>query len=139
MASVDPKAVLEGRTPGRVPIGLIIGLALSSACALVALILYAANGQSAGVVVRLIMGVLPVSLVLLLDRLEPEPWRDLLFAFMWGAGVAVLGALILNTLGYEYLTQPKFGTEQGHFLTASVGAPVIEESFKGAVLFGFLL
>ncbi|HXA61232.1 MAG TPA: PrsW family intramembrane metalloprotease [Streptosporangiaceae bacterium] len=142
MASVDPKAVLEGRTPGRVPIGLIIGLALSSACALVALILYAANGQSAGFVVGLIMAVLPVpllvSLVLLLDRLEPEPWRDLLFAFMWGAGVAVLGALILNTLGYEYLTQPKFGSEQGHWVTAVVGAPVIEESFKGAVLFGFL-
>jgi RsiW-degrading membrane proteinase PrsW (M82 family) len=142
MARVDPKAVLAGRVPGRPPIGLMTGLAVTSACALVALGLYAWSGGAAGFAVGVIMAVLPVpllvSLVLLLDRLEPEPWRDLVFAFMWGAGVAVLGALILNTYGYEYLTQPRFGTEQGHFLTATVGAPVIEESFKGAVLFGFL-
>jgi protease PrsW len=142
MARVDPKAVLAGRVPGRPPIGLMIGLAVTSACALIALALYAWTGGTTGFTIGLIMAVLPVPLlvclVLLLDRLEPEPWRDLVFAFMWGAGVAVLGALILNTVGYEYLTQPRFGAEQGHFLTATVGAPVIEESFKGAVLFGFL-
>src|SRR5437879_1880987 len=142
MARVDPKAVLAGRVPGRPPIGLMIGLAVTSACALIALGLYAWTGGTSGFAIGLMMAVLPVpllvSLVLLLDRLEPEPWRDLVFAFMWGAGVAVLGALILNTVGYEYLTQPRFGTEQGHFLTATLGAPLIEESFKGAVLFGFL-
>ena len=142
MAFVDPKAVLEGRAPGRAPVGLILGLAISSACALIALVLYAVTGQTAGFAVGVVMAVLPVpllvSVVLWMDRLEPEPWRDLLFAFMWGAGVAVLGALILNTLGYEYLTAPRFGEEQGHFYTAVVGAPIIEESFKGAVLFWFL-
>ncbi len=138
----DPKAVLEGRVPGRAPVGLILGLAISSLCALAALGLYALTGKTAGLAVGVVMAVLPVpllvSLVLWMDRLEPEPWRDLLFAFMWGAGVAVLGALILNTLGYEYFTLPRFGDEQGHFYTAVIGAPIIEESFKGAVLFGFL-
>jgi RsiW-degrading membrane proteinase PrsW (M82 family) len=142
MASVDPKAILEGRTPGRAPIGLIVGLAISSLCALAALALYALTGNGTGFVVGVVMAVLPVplliSLVLGMDRLEPEPPRDLIFAFSWGAGVAVLGALILNTLGYEYLTLPRFGTEQGHFITATFGAPLIEESLKGAVLFGFL-
>jgi RsiW-degrading membrane proteinase PrsW (M82 family) len=142
MARVDPRAVLAGRVPGRPPISLVIGLVISSICALIALGLYAWTGGTSGFAIGLTMAVLPVPLlvsaVLLLDRLEPEPWRDLVFAFMWGAGVAVLGALILNTIGYEYLTQPKFGTEQGHFLAATLGAPVIEESFKGAVLFGFL-
>src|SRR5262245_14126313 len=119
MARVDPKAVLEGRIPGRSPVRLVVGLVISSVCALVALALYALTGEAAGFALGVAMAVLPVpllvSLVLWMDQLEPEPWRDLVFAFMWGAGVAVLGALILNTLGYEYLTLPRFGSEQGHF------------------------
>lgn len=139
MARVDPKAVLDGRMPGRAPVGLIGGLIVSSLCALVVLGLDARNGAS--FVVGLVLAILPVpllvALVLMLDRLEPEPWRALLFAFMWGAGVAVLGALVLNTAGYELLTKPVFG-ERGELVTASVGAPLVEESLKGAVLFGFL-
>ena len=139
MARVDPKAVLEGRMPGRAPIGLIVGLIVSTLCALIVLGLDALNG--APFVIGLILAILPVpllvSLVLMLDRLEPEPWRALVFAFMWGAGVAVLGALILNTAGYELLTKPVFG-ERGELVTASLGAPLVEESLKGAVLFGFL-
>jgi RsiW-degrading membrane proteinase PrsW (M82 family) len=139
MARVDPKAVLEGRMPGRAPVGLIVGLIVTSLCALIVLGIDAFNG--APFFVGLILAILPVpllvALVLMLDRLEPEPWRALLFAFMWGAGVAVLGALLLNTAGYELLTKPVFG-ERGELVTASVGAPLVEESLKGAVLFGFL-
>jgi RsiW-degrading membrane proteinase PrsW (M82 family) len=141
MASVDPKAVLEGRVPGRAPVGLIVGLVISSACALAALGLDVVGGGR-GFGVGLIMAILPVplliALVLVLDRLEPEPWRNLVFAFMWGAGVAVLGALILNTAGLVYVTGPLFGAEEGHFISAAVGAPLIEESLKGSVLFGLL-
>lgn len=125
--------------PGRAPVGLIVGLIVSSLCALIVLGIDALNGAS--FVVGLVLAILPVpllvALVLMLDRLEPEPWRALLFAFMWGAGVAVLGALLLNTAGYELLTKPVFG-ERGELVTASVGAPLVEESLKGAVLFGFL-
>lgn len=139
MARFDPKAVLEGRTPGRASVGLITGVIISSLCAMAVLGLDAVNGAS--FVVGLILAILPVpllvALVLALDRLEPEPWRALVFAFMWGAGVAVLGALILNTLGYELLTKPVFG-QRGELVTASVGAPLVEESLKGSVLFGFL-
>src|SRR5918992_1042408 len=141
MASVYPKTVLEGRVPGRAPVGLIIGLVISSACALAALGIDVVTG-GAGFLVGFIMAILPapllISLVLVLDRLEPEPWRNLVFAFMWGAGVAVLGALILNTAGLVYITGPLFGAEKGHFISAAIGAPVIEESLKGAVLFGLL-
>src|SRR3569833_157896 len=139
MARVDPKAVLEGRMPGRAPIGLIVGLIVSTLCALIVLGLDALNG--APFVIGLILAILPVpllvSLVLMLDRLEPEPWRALVFAFMWGAGVAVLGALILNTAGYGLLTMPVF-VECGELVTASLGAPLVEESLKSAVQFGFL-
>jgi RsiW-degrading membrane proteinase PrsW (M82 family) len=141
MASVDPKAVLEGRIPGRPPIGLILGLTISSLCALLVLGVTAVFGGP-GFEIGLLLAILPVpllvSLVLWLDRLEPEPPRDLALAFLWGAGVAVLGALVLNTLGMIYVTVPIFGEAKGHFVSAALGAPVVEESLKGAVLFGLL-
>lgn len=137
MASVDPKAVLEGRVPGRPPVGLIIGLSLSVICALGVLALDALLG-GVGFPVAVLLAILPIplliGLVLTLDRLEPEPPRDLAFAFMWGAGVAVAGALLLNTLGLIYVTVPIFGETDGHFVSATVGAPLVEESLKGAVL-----
>src|ERR1700754_4628737 len=109
MASLDPKAVLDGRIPGRPPIGLILGLSVSSACALAVLGLTAVFGGP-GFGIGLLLAILPVpllvALILFLDRLEPEPFRDLALAFMWGAGVAVLGALVLNTLGMIYVTVP---------------------------------
>ncbi|RFU37771.1 protease PrsW [Actinomadura logoneensis] len=141
MARIDPKAVLEGRMPGRPPVALVMGLTVSSLCALVALGIDALYG-GAGFWVGMILAILPIplliALVLTLDRMEPEPPRALVFSFMWGAGVAVLGALVLNTLGLLYVTVPIFGEVRGHFVSAVFGAPVIEESLKGAVLFGLL-
>ncbi|OLT19762.1 peptidase [Actinomadura sp. CNU-125] len=141
MARVDPKAVLEGRIPGRPPVGLIAGLTVSGLCAVAALGVDVLSGEG-GFWVGLLLAVLPIppliALALALDRLEPEPPRALVFAFMWGAGVAVLGALVLNTAGLLYVTVPIFGEVDGHFVSATFGAPVIEETLKGAVLFGML-
>ncbi|SFP97291.1 MULTISPECIES: PrsW family intramembrane metalloprotease [Actinomadura] len=141
MAPIDPKAVLEGRIPGRPPVGLILGMTVSGLCAVVALGADAALG-GAGFWVGVLLAILPIpvliALALTLDRLEPEPPRALAFAFMWGAGVAVLGALVLNTAGLLYVTVPIFGETDGHFVSATFGAPVIEETLKGAVLFGLL-
>jgi RsiW-degrading membrane proteinase PrsW (M82 family) len=140
MASVDPKAVLEGRTPGRPPIGAIIGIIISSICLILVLGFMALSGAS--FVVGLALALLPLplllALVLLLDRLEPEPWNALLLAFFWGAGIAVLGALILNTLGMFFLTGPLLGRQEGAYVSATVGAPVVEETLKALVLFGML-
>ncbi|SEG65163.1 Membrane proteinase PrsW, cleaves anti-sigma factor RsiW, M82 family [Thermomonospora echinospora] len=141
MVRMDPQAVLEGRVPGRPPVGLILGLIVSTLCALVVLGALAWFG-GAGFVAALLLAVLPIppliALVLALDRLEPEPPRTVALAFMWGAGVAVLGALVLNTAGMIYVTVPIFGETEGHFVSATVGAPLVEETLKGAVLFGLL-
>ncbi|MBW8483271.1 PrsW family intramembrane metalloprotease [Actinomadura parmotrematis] len=141
MALVDPQAVLDGRTPGRPPVALIAGVLVSSLCIVLALALDALSG-GAGFWVGAILAILPipmlVALVLAVDRMEPEPPRVLVFSFLWGAGVAVLVALVLNTLGLLYVTVPIFGETKGHFVSATFGAPVIEESLKGAVLFGLL-
>lgn len=141
MARVDPKAVLEGRIPGRPPVGLILGMIVTGLCAVAALGLTAMLGGP-GFWVGALLAIVPIpvliALALTLDRMEPEPPRALAFAFMWGAGVAVLGALVLNTAGVLYVTVPIFGEEEGHFVSATFGAPVIEETLKGAVLFGML-
>src|SRR5262249_53088455 len=41
---------------------------------------------------------------------------------------------VLNTVGLVYVTQPALGTSNGQFISATIGAPVVEESLKGLVL-----
>jgi len=75
-----------------------------------------------------------IALVLLVDRLEPEPRANLLFAFAWGAGVAALVAVVINSLGLEYVTMPALGKNAGQFVSATFGAPPVEETLKGLAL-----
>jgi protease PrsW len=139
----DPRAVLEGREPGRTRIGLIIGIVAAAACVLLALGAYllesiAAGRSAAPFFIALPLALVPVPLlvagVLFVDRLEPEPRADLTFTFLWGAGVAALFALIINTAGLDYITQPELGASTGQYVSATLGAPVVEETLKGLVL-----
>jgi RsiW-degrading membrane proteinase PrsW (M82 family) len=143
----DPRAVIEGRTPGRTSIGFIAGTVITAACAIIALGADAAQGVAAGdgvvpFLIALPLALLPVPLliavVLFLDRLEPEPRATLAFAFGWGAGIAALLALIINTAGLVYVTQPALGAGAGEYVSATFGAPVVEETLKGLVLVGLL-
>ncbi len=77
-------------------------------------------------------------LVVALDRHEREPWRVLLGAFGWGATVATLFSLLANTVASGFLGAA-YGPEIGGLLTLGLGAPVIEETFKGVALLGLLL
>ena len=143
----DPRAVIDGRPPGLRRMYFYGGLALAAVCALIALAFYL--GQSvtdgAGVVpfaIALPLAIVPVPLllagVLWVDRLEPEPRGNLVFAFAWGAGIAALAALLINTAGLEYVTQPALGASAGEYVSATFAAPVVEETLKGAVLAGLL-
>jgi RsiW-degrading membrane proteinase PrsW (M82 family) len=140
MAAVDPKAILAGRSRGRPSIGVILTIAVSSACLLVALGFMALEGPT--FVVGLLLALLPLPLllagVLALDRLEPEPPDALVAALLWGAGVAALVAMIINTLGLTLIWVPLLGETEGFYATATFVAPVVEETLKGAVLFGML-
>ena len=141
MLTQDPLAVVEGRPYGR---GLIIGVAAGLGCALIVLGIDMAESIDSAqhsvvpFLVALPLALLPVplliALVLLLDRLEPEPPGNLVFCFAWGAGIAALLAGILNTAGLLYVTQPALGRGDGQFVSAAIGAPVVEESLKGLVL-----
>jgi protease PrsW len=143
MPALSPQSVLEGRNSNRAPVSLIIGLVVSGICMLLALASYfllvpgAPGNVVLGMLLALPTAIVLVALFLLVDRLEPEPRLNLLVAFGWGAGVALLGALIVNTVG-ESVLAVVFGPETATVLTVSVIAPVVEESFKGALLL-FLL
>jgi RsiW-degrading membrane proteinase PrsW (M82 family) len=144
----DPRAVLEGRPPGRTPVAFIAGIAITVACAIVALGIEAVQSFAAGAgpapfAIALPLALLPVPLlvvlVLWMDRLEPEPRGNLVFAFGWGAGIAALTALIVNTANLEYVTMPALGASTGEYVAATFGAPVVEETLKGLVVIGLML
>ncbi len=113
---------------------------LTSGCALLSMAAIAGVTGVLGVVTGLALAAVPVfpvvAAVLWLDRYEAEPPSLLAFAFAWGAGVAGIGALVLNTASLQALS------DAGGDPTATVlvVAPVVEEALKGgAVLLIVLL
>jgi len=74
-----------------------------------------------------------------LDRYEKEPKLLLGAVFVWGFVIAAGGAFIINTIGgigVYLFTESESATD---LVTASVFAPIVEESLKGlAVLIVFL-
>ena len=144
----DPRAVIEGRQPGRPGAGIVIGVVVGLGCALLALgadlaeSLESSRHSAVPFLIALPLALLPVpfliAVVLLLDRLEPEPRENLVFAFAWGAGIAALLAAVINTAGLVFITQPDLGKTTGQYVSATFGAPVVEESLKGGVLLWLL-
>ncbi|MFI9052651.1 PrsW family intramembrane metalloprotease [Streptomyces sp. NPDC053427] len=71
-----------------------------------------------------------------LDRIEPEPWRNLAFAFAWGACAATLVAILANGFATDWLATNIVGASPSDARTwgATVVAPVVEESVKAAAV-----
>ena len=115
-------------------LGIVLGVV---AVAVVLLYLLSAFGL-AGVVVSAVAALVPFVVVLLvvrwIDRWEPEPRVALVFAALWGAGVAVAVALLFD-LGVQIALNAG-GGRPNSFLQAVVQAPLVEEGAKG---FGVLL
>ncbi|GAA0443427.1 hypothetical protein Acor_27970 [Acrocarpospora corrugata] len=138
MASLDPRAVLRERPS----IGLIIGLVVAGICALVSFSFDILNGDPVQFFIALALAIAPVPLllagVLALDRMEPEPRSNLIFAFAWGAGIAVLIAGILNSLNLIYVEDRLGDAVTARNYVATFAAPLVEETMKGLVLLGLL-
>lgn len=66
-----------------------------------------------------------------IDRWEPEPRLAVAFAFLWGAGVSVLAALIVGAEFDALLAAMAGSAEQHEFLSAAIQAPIVEELGKG--------
>ncbi|MEV0912408.1 PrsW family intramembrane metalloprotease [Streptomyces hokutonensis] len=141
-----------GGVPGHVPRGrwwhrngvrygaLITLLALSG---LVILALVRQQTGTEGFLVGLGLAVLPVPLLLAafrwLDRVDPGPWRNLLFSFAWGACAAALIAIVANSFATRWIATATADPTSADTLGATVIAPIVEESAKAAaVLLVFL-
>ncbi|MFF0451259.1 PrsW family intramembrane metalloprotease [Streptomyces sp. NPDC004609] len=114
---------------------LIVLLALSG---LVILALVREQTGTEGFLVGLGLAVLPVPLLATafrwLDRVEPGPWRNLVFAFAWGAFAAALVAIIANTFATRWIATATADPTSADALGATVIAPVVEESAKAAAI-----
>jgi RsiW-degrading membrane proteinase PrsW (M82 family) len=119
----------------------VIGLVLLAIPTLIVLGLLSTNLGSVPVLVGTMGAVLPVLPVvaafLWVDRWEPEPSGLLLAAFLWGAGVSVLGAALVNDSA-AVLGEQVLGKGGGDVVGAVISAPIVEEGFKGAFLVGLL-
>ncbi|MFP1629385.1 PrsW family intramembrane metalloprotease [Streptomyces sp. 5K101] len=118
-------------------------ITLLALCGLVILALVREQTGTQGFLVGLGLATLPVPLLLAafrwLDRVEPGPWRNLLFAFAWGACAAALIAIIANSFATRWIATATADPASADTLGATVIAPVVEESAKAAsVLLLFL-
>ncbi|MEU9588119.1 PrsW family intramembrane metalloprotease [Streptomyces sp. NPDC048193] len=119
---------------------LVTLLALSG---LVILALVREQTGTQGFLVGLGLAVLPVPLLIAafrwLDRVDPGPWRNLLFSFPWGACAAALIAIVANSFATRWIATATADPTGADTLGATVIAPVVEESAKAAaVLLVFL-
>ncbi|CAM5656799.1 hypothetical protein SGLAM104S_01054 [Streptomyces glaucescens] len=91
-----------------------------------------------GFLVGLGLAVLPVPLLIAafrwLDRVEPGPWRNLLFAFAWGACAAALINALTNSFATRWIATATADPASADTLGATVIAPVVEESAKAAAI-----
>ncbi|WP_026151125.1 PrsW family intramembrane metalloprotease [Streptomyces prunicolor] len=120
--------------------GLIALLTLSG---LVILALVRQQTGTEGFLVGLGLAVLPVPLLVAafrwLDRVDPGPWRNLLFSFAWGACAAALIAIVANSFATRWIATTTADPTSADTLGATVIAPIVEESAKAAaVLLVFL-
>lgn len=135
------------RNPTRRPLlrtALTVGVAASVflVCLLILLGILGERLTAQTLVTSALMAIIPVLVIvptfLWLDRYEAEPVRYIVFAFLWGALVAVVGAFFLNTFGLKLLVEARWTDplESG----AVYLAPVTEETLKGlGILLIYLL
>ncbi|MEU6481772.1 PrsW family intramembrane metalloprotease [Streptomyces sp. NPDC047017] len=112
--------------------------ALLALSGLVILALVRRQTGTEGFLVGLGLAVLPVPLLgaafRWLDRVDPGPWRNMLFAFAWGACAAALIAIVANSFATKWIATATADPAGADTLGATVIAPIVEESSKAAAV-----
>ena len=121
-----------------------VGIVVAAIVGLLVLAYLVAGLGVSSLAIGSLLALVPLAIVLLavrwVDRWEPEPRWALWFAFLWGAGVSVAIALLVD-LGVQLaLAFAEPGGGQNEALQAVVQAPIVEETAKGVgvlLLFAF--
>ncbi|GAA0591113.1 PrsW family intramembrane metalloprotease [Kribbella sandramycini] len=117
--------------------GVLIGVVIAVVMAIAGLGIFwivarstGAGGFTWGMAFALVPVVPVIALYLWLDRYEPEPTRYIVFALCWGAFIATLVAIFINTEVARQLAETGAGGDR----SAIFVAPPVEEFAKGAVI-----
>jgi len=113
-------------------LALLILLGIIAGLVVVALTALNPVGTSVGFVLSGVAIAVVVLAYIWLDRWEPEPPRLLVFAFLWGATVAVLLSVILSLYLDSLIAMGESGDDS--WVSVSVFAPIVEEAAKGTFL-----
>jgi len=89
-------------------------------------------------VIAFIPAVLYLFPLVWLDRYDPEPLWLLALAFAWGALVAVIFSIVVNSV-VSGVVEANFGMEAGLAVGGVISAPIFEESSKGIGLLILLI
>lgn len=119
---------------------VVLGGLLASA--FVALMAMVTSG--ADVLVAALLALVPLvmigALVLWIDRWEPEPRLLLIAALLWGGGVSVAAASLLNSVVGPAIADAIGSGLDADTAAAVLGAPIVEEAAKGlGILLIFLV
>jgi RsiW-degrading membrane proteinase PrsW (M82 family) len=113
-------------------LGVLILLGIIAGLIVIGLTALNPVGASVGFVLSGVAMAVVVFAYIWLDRWEPEPPRLLIFAFLWGASVAVILSVIIGLVLESMLAGGV--SEDVSWVSVAVGAPVVEEAAKGAFL-----
>lgn len=115
----------------------VVNVLLVAVAALVLVVLAWFLSSALGGVALILCGILalvPLSIcvagLMWIDRWDPEPRGALWFAFLWGAGISVVAALVLGTYVTELLSLALASTPSD-VIGPVLQAPLVEEIAKG--------
>src|SRR5215204_4007538 len=123
-------------------LGCAVAVISLVAIGLVVLIVVAAVPDRVGLLLSVTAASIPAliyaTIVLRLDRYEIEPLRAVLACFTWGAVGAILFSVATGLL-FQFAIEETLGAEVAEVASVVIGAPLVEESFKGIAVLAVLV
>jgi RsiW-degrading membrane proteinase PrsW (M82 family) len=130
-------AVPRPKRKRRLALKIVLGIVVFVAVACVVFLVAASVWDPVALPLSVGAAVVPALfyswIVLSLDKYEKEPRRAIIAAFAWGAVGAVLFSLIAEII-FDQILITSVGEDGASFLSIAIGAPFIEEFFKGIAL-----